>query len=399
MSEESIPNLRRSIEAMKTKQKKLQDTYTEEGEHLRYYEEKEMQIQEFIRELNNKNKELQKQIDARQAEQMTKNSLYDKQHQETIEKLYTQHQRLLEKKSDLLAKEKKGPLELQQLEEKYSKLLREKQEILVRQQQILQQEEKNYREANDKQTFIINKIMNLQSIREDFDDSSENEEEEDVLASKYTSESDDNDEDLDDFDFNSKPILSLSSSKKNPLLMPGGIDFNNDLSLKNIINELNDPKERNKDFGFPGLSDFQFKTFMDIDEEDDSYADDDDNFISTNIDFPAHMQASKGTQSSLINSQIPTSFIQGMPNFILGSNNSYNNNDNQTLESNQENSQTNKLIECFKQQLALKEKLTTLTVQINALESFKTSFESEIAKLTEEQNQQKTSSQQETQPN
>ena len=172
MSEESIPNLRRSIEAMKTKQKKLQDTYTEEGEHLRYYEEKEMQIQEFIRELNNKNKELQKQIDARQAEQMTKNSLYDKQHQETIEKLYTQHQRLLEKKSDLLAKEKKGPLELQQLEEKYSKLLREKQEILVRQQQILQQEEKNYREANDKQTFIINKIMNLQSIREDFDDSS-----------------------------------------------------------------------------------------------------------------------------------------------------------------------------------------------------------------------------------
>ena len=393
MSEESIPNLRRSIEAMKAKRKKLQDMYTEEGEHLRYYEEKETQIQEFIRELNNKNKELQKQIDARHAEQMTKNSLYDKQHQETIEKLYTQHQRLLEKKSDLLAKEKQGPLELQQLEEKYASSLQEKEKLLIKQRKLLQQEEKHYMEANERQNLLIRQIMNIQNMDDDFDDSCEDEEEEE--SNTNSSSDSDNDPDMDDFDFPHGPYIYFPGPKKNPHLLPGGLDFDNDAVINGFISDLRPPHGKSKDFGFPGLStaDFQFKTFMDMDDDDDdSFVDDyNDNFIATTVDFPSQNQASKGTQSSLIKSQIPTSFIQ-MPNSIFGNNNSYTNNKEET--DHMEGKEAEKLIECFKQQLALKERTTTLTGQINALEQLKIKFESEIEQLKKEQSQQNNKQQQ-----
>lgn len=159
MAEDQIQSLRRSIEALKNKKKKLQDSYTEEGEQLRRFEEKEAQIQEFIRELNNKNKELQKQLDARKAAQSTRNSFFDRQHQETLEKLDNQHKKILEKKADLYSREKRGPNELQQLEEKYSKILKEKHDILMKQQKTFKLEEQNLKREMENHAKQVSQII------------------------------------------------------------------------------------------------------------------------------------------------------------------------------------------------------------------------------------------------
>ena len=366
MSEESIPNLRRSIETMKAKKKKLQDMYTDDGEQLRYFEEKETQIQEFIRDLNNKNKELQREIEARQAAQSTRNSFFDKQHQEILEKLYAQHQRLLEQKADLLAKEKKGPIELQQLEEKYSKLLKDKQDILMRQQQILQQEEKQYREAVDRQSMQISQIVSLQNTYQ-IDDY----EEEDY-----------NDLDTSDDIKDNRPIQPMPQPNKPFVDVPGFEDIEND--LHDILGDFQITKITKDECGLPQIStaDFRFPTFMDY-EDDDSFADDDDLFSNAmEFHFPDHFEKAEKKHEKDWKQQKPKHPL------IQTKNQSLSIRSKPPEPTSQNKEETEKLIECFRKQIAMMEKKTSLSTQIKALEQMRLRFESEIQQLKAEQNKQ-----------
>ena len=342
MAEESIPSLRRSIEAMKAKKKKLQDMYTDDGEQLRYFEEKEEQIQEFIRELNNNNKELQKQIDARKASQSTRNSFLDKQHQETLEKLYMQHQKLLEKKQELIFKEKQGPSELQQLEDKYNRILKEKQDLIIHQRKLLQSEESRLREMMDIQDQQFAQISSLQNGHK-----------RSFVSSSDDDDDSDNEENSDEMDQTETSLRSSLSSKLSSVLSDAmNEQFTDPLDpsipsfAPPIIPPMNLPS---KNFGLPSLTaaDFCLPSFI----SDDTFSDDE--LIPPVLTRRSHKKLRSNHQNS---EEKEYDF----------------------------NPDTQKLMDCFKVQLSLMEKKNALSAKIKTLEQLKQRFETEIEQLRNE---------------
>ncbi|EAY00852.1 hypothetical protein TVAG_207550 [Trichomonas vaginalis G3] len=178
----------KQIEIVKADIKRLQQLITNYSDQLRASDERVKEQQDKIREINNNNKEKQREIDYLKTQQNSHNEYLDKQSKIILAKIDLEHQKVLEQRANLFSQEKNGSREIQDLENRYKHNIKLKYEKLEKKKLELEEAERNLSHLQQEQEEQIKYILKLnpdepQAIQEEEDV------EEEISPEKITNDS------------------------------------------------------------------------------------------------------------------------------------------------------------------------------------------------------------------